>query len=98
VTTRTYLHILINLTIWPKDRGGRPTTVSPDIDIEPMLGAHKWPSFISNYNGHKDGASVIFEYNWRKSVDPNTHVSNPYGFDSRHGVVLIQCQTARGQR
>jgi len=37
----------------------------PDVDVGPMLGAHKWPPFISNYNGHKDGASVIFEYNWR---------------------------------
>jgi len=63
----------------------------PDVDVGPMLGAHKWPLLISNYNGHKDGASVIFEYNWRMSVDLNTCALNPYGFDSRHGVVLIPC-------
>jgi len=36
----------------------------PDVDVEPMLVCT---------NGHKDGASVIFEYNWRMSGDPNTH-------------------------
>jgi len=56
----------------------------PDVDVGPMLGAHKWPPFISNYNGHKDGASVIFEYNWRMGGDPNTCGLYLSGFNCWH--------------
>jgi len=62
-----------------------------DVDVEPMLGMHKWPSFINNYNGHKDGASVIFEYNWRMSGDPNTRELKLSCFYFWHSAVLLPC-------
>jgi len=42
-------------------------------------------------NGHKDGASVIFEYNWRMSGDPNTHELRLSSFNSWHSAVLLPC-------
>ena len=61
----------------------------PDVDVELMLGVHKWALFINNYNGHIDGASVIFEYNWTMSGDPNNHELNLSSFDSWHSAVLL---------
>jgi hypothetical protein len=47
-----------------------------DVEIEPMLGTHKWHKIVNNFHGSLDDVSIIFEYNWHMSGDPNTRECN----------------------
>ncbi|TFY79203.1 hypothetical protein EWM64_g4808 [Hericium alpestre] len=50
------------------------------IDIEPILGAHKWHKIANNYNGNPEAVSCVFQYNYRMSGEPGMHgvFSKPY--------------------